>query len=231
MLTIGETTHNCNLETKKLTIDTGDKEYRIRRHIVGEGLQGQWEMLSMKYEKPSALQGQGLLKILEKVWGKNETFSGHQAGLGFLFLYSLLSGDIRAKVTGSEYGGGWMGSNVMSSSFSFGGRRAMGSSSSDSHRFGLLLTQLLKDKQTKSLPASIINVLGRNRQVSLRMPKFKDSRKVTNTPFFNGWVDETEPRSPLAELFGKVVPIMVSMKRKGAFHFPPPPPHVVSVDN
>ena len=68
LLTIGETTHNCNLETKKVTIDTGDKEYRIRRHVIGEGLQGQWEMLSMKYEKPSALQGQGLLMILEKVW-------------------------------------------------------------------------------------------------------------------------------------------------------------------
>lgn len=95
----------------------------------------------------------------------------------------------------------------------------------DSHRFALLLAQFYGDKQTKSLPASIINVLCRNRQVSLRMPKFKDTRKSTQTNQFNGWVDETEPRSPLAELFGKIVPAMVNLKRKGVFHFPPPPPH------
>ena len=68
-------------------------------------------------------------------------------------------------------------------------------------------------------------VLGRNRQVSLRMPKFKDTRKNAQSPFFTGWIDETEPRSPLAELFSKLVPTMTTMKRKGAFYFPPPPPH------
>jgi hypothetical protein len=58
------------------------------------------------------------------------------------------------------------------------------------------------------------------------MPKFKDTRKAQQTPFFNGWVDDQEPRSPLAELFTKLVPVMTVMKRKGAFHFPPPPPHL-----
>jgi hypothetical protein len=116
----------------------------------------------------------------------------------------------------SSGGGGGGGG----SSFKFG------RSSNDSHRFALLLTQLYTDKGAKSLPASVVNVLGRNRQVSLRMPKFKDSRKAQQTPFFNGWVDEQEPRSPLAELYSKLVPLMSSMKRKGAFHFPPPPPHL-----
>ena len=73
---------------------------------------------------------------------------------------------------------------------------------------------------------SVYSYSGRNRQVSLRMPKFKDSRKAQQTPFFNGWVDDQEPRSPLAELFAKLVPVMTTMKRKGAFHFPPPPPHL-----
>lgn len=132
--------------------------------------------------------------------------------------------DVRAKVTSSEWvGGGWKGSS--NTAFTYGGKKAFGSSSNDSHRFGLLLTQLYADKHTKSLPASIINVLGRNRQVSLRMPKFKDTRKAANSPFFNGWADEMEPRSPLAELFSRVVPLMTTLKRKGAFHFPPPPPH------
>jgi len=57
--------------------------------------------------------------------------------------------------------------------------------------------------------------VGRNRQVALRMPKFKDNRKSHQTPFFNGWVDENEPRSAIAELFGKLTPVMSVMKRKG----------------
>jgi thiol-disulfide isomerase/thioredoxin len=57
------------------------------------------------------------------------------------------------------------------------------------------------------------------------MPKFKDTRKAAQSPHFNGWTDDLEPRSPLAELFSKLVPVMTGMKKKGAFHFPPPPPH------
>lgn len=49
------------------------------------------------------------------------------------------------------------------------------------------------------------------------MPKFKDNRKSQQTPFFNGWVDENEPRSPLAELFNKLTPVMSVMKRKGIY--------------
>jgi hypothetical protein len=57
------------------------------------------------------------------------------------------------------------------------------------------------------------------------MPKFKDTRKNNRVPFFNGWTDELEPKSPIADLFGKLVPLMSTMKKKGAFHFPPNPPH------
>jgi hypothetical protein len=143
----------------------------------------------MKYEKPMGLTGQGLLKTLEKVWGGQETFSGKQCGLGFLFLYSLLSGEVRAKVISGGYGDGGGYSSFGKGGFgnygggsggvfTYAGRTAIGgSTSNDAHRFGLLMTQLYQDKHTKSLPASVINVLGRNRQVSLRMPKFKVSRQ------------------------------------------------------
>ena len=47
------------------------------------------------------------------------------------------------------------------------------------------------------------------------MPKFKDNRKSQQSPFYNGWVDENEPRSPLAELFCKLSPVMTVMKKKG----------------
>ena len=42
---------------------------------------------------------------------------------------------------------------------------------------------------------------------------------------FNGWTTDSEPRSPITELFTRAVPAMVDMKRKRAFHFPPAPPH------
>ncbi|KAJ1401818.1 hypothetical protein B484DRAFT_235649, partial [Ochromonadaceae sp. CCMP2298] len=218
-LTLGGSVHKCKLETKKQTRDDADGEFRIRRHVLGEGLAGTWEVLTMKFERPQGLYGSAVLKILEKVWSLKETMDGKQCGLGFMFLYSLFTGDCRVKVAGGGYEGG-------KSAFAGPYKYKSGSSSNDSHRFALLLTQLFVDKHSKSLPASVLNVLGRNRQVSLRMPKFKDSRKAQQTPFLNGWVDDTEPRSPLAELFSKLVPQMDSMKRKGAFHFPPPPPHL-----
>jgi hypothetical protein len=109
-----------------------------------------------------------------------------------------------------------------------GGGGGSSSSASDSHRFAVLCTQLLADRQAKSLPASVLNVLCRNRQVALRMPKFKDTRK-TSSVHFRGWADEAEPRSPLADLCAKLVPLMRSMKKKMAFHFPPPPPHAGEV--
>ena len=223
-LTMGDDIHKCNLERKVHTDGDDETEYRLRRHIISDGIQSLWEILSFKYEKPYGLSGQGALKILEKVWCNQESMSGKSCGLGFLFLYSLLSGDSRVKIHGgsSSYGSsygpqmqGFSSADFYSGAVSFSGFGKSSSSSNDSHRFALLLTQLYVDKNTKALPASIINVLGRNRQVSLRMPKFKDSRKADRSPYFNGWVDETEPKSPVAELFGKVVPMMTTMKRKG----------------
>lgn len=162
-LTIGKQVHKCKLETKKQTRDDVDGEFRIRRHVLGDGLAGMWEILTMKYEKPSGMYGLGVLKILEKVWAQKETMSGKQCGLGFMFLYSLFTGDSRCKVSGGgEYGGGkssFVGPFRYGASSSGGGKSG-GTSSNDSHRFALLLTQLYTDKHTKSLPASVINVLG-----------------------------------------------------------------------
>jgi hypothetical protein len=49
----------------------------------------------------------------------------------------------------SMSGGGW-------GSFS----STKSNSTNDAHRFGLLLTQLYADRHSKSLPASVINILG-----------------------------------------------------------------------
>lgn len=222
-LAIGSSVHKCNLEKKKLFQDETDKEFRLRRHEISEGIAGKWEILTMNYEKPFGLTGPGLIKLLEKVWKGSESFSGQECGLGFLFLYSLLSGETKCRVISANEGfSSFPGYGKYSS---WGKGATTGGSSNDSHRFAVLLTQLYADKQHKSLPASVVTVLCRNRQISLRMPKFKDTRKVSTTSYFQGWCDEVEPRSPTSELFSKIVPLMTMIKKKGGFHFPPLPPH------
>ena len=92
--------------------------------------------------------------------------------IGFIHLFS------GAKVTFSGYkSGGW------------GNRRRQGTTS-DAHRFAVLLSQLYQGRHAKSVQASVINVLARNRQVCLRMPKFKDTRSERQGRVFNGWTTD-----------------------------------------
>ena len=235
ILSFGRVIHSVKLDRMKVNINNSDTDVSIRKHILGDGLQGLWEQIVTMYEKPQGLSGSGAIKLFEKIWSSSEGYKGDICGLGFLFLYNLLSGELRVKVIGSDYGsfggyGAMTGYGGYGSyggggfgGFSFGGKSA--NSSTDSHRYATLLAQLYYDRRKKSLPASVINVLVRNRQVSLRMPKFKDTRQHNQSKFFTGWTDESERVSPVAELFQKIVPVMANLKRKGAFHFPPPPPH------
>ena len=39
--------------------------------------------------------GGSVLTILEKVWSNSEDYSGEKCGLGFIFLYELLTGQAR----------------------------------------------------------------------------------------------------------------------------------------
>lgn len=168
-ITIGNDVHTIKLDNRRYTRSNADGEFKIRRHNLGDGLSGLWEVLTMKYEKPSGLYGIGILKILEKVWSKKETMSGQQCGLGFMFLYNLYTGESRCKVSGgggiNDFKGG-IGPQ-MNPFFMFGGKKlgsgSSSSSSNDSHRFALLLTQLYTDKHMKSLPASVLNILGKKK--------------------------------------------------------------------
>jgi thiol-disulfide isomerase/thioredoxin len=170
------------------------------------------------------------LKLFKKVWSSFESMKGESCGLGFIFLYSLLSGESRRKVVGGDYGGyggggGGGGGGGLSLQFiSMVGRLLVLLQMILIVSQPYLLSYIYTDRRTKSLPNLVINVLMRNRQVSLRMPKFKDSRK-SQSPFFIGWTDDQEPFSPLADLFSKVAPMMSTLRRKGTFHFPPGPPH------
>lgn len=49
---------------------------------------------------------------------------------------------------------------------------------------------------------------------------------MRQSPIFNGWMDENEPRSNIAELFTKLVPALQQLKQqRGALRSPPQPPY------
>ena len=216
--------------------DGGGEASKLRRHFVGEGLRGQWELLSVKYTPPASLYGASVLGVIEKVWSGDESFAGAKYGFGFLLLYALFQGDLKAHVCGSSWstGGLWgslgwgsVGSDRPRDGAAFApfpGKKAK--QTNDSHRLALLLTQLYSDRRVKSVWGSLVNVLGRNKQLCVRLPRFRDSRRKRRSNVFNGWVDDAEPKSPLGELFEQVVPVMQKLrKRRGALLFPPKPPH------
>ena len=193
---------------------------KLRRHVVGPGLQGQWEMLSLKFAPPMSMSGQAALSVLEKLWATSDDLAGRTQGFGFLFLYNLLQGSTRVSCISSGGGfGGFGGFKGFG-----GGRRDFGKN--DGHRFAMLATQLFSDKHKRSLLASCVHVLANNRHVCVRMPKLRDNRKSRQSPLFNGWCDEAEPQSPLSDLFAKLVPTIQRLKRqRGALRYPPKPPH------
>lgn len=193
--------------------DDGQKQ-RLRRHVrSGDGLQADWEMLSLMYSPPLSMVGNSAMSVLEKAWGEGDSLNGQKSGLGFLFLYQLLRGTTRVSVISS---GGY--ADMWAS------RRSGGKN--DAHRFALLLHQLMADSSKRGLLSSCIGTLVRNRHVCVRAPKFRDSRKMRQSPVYNGWTDENEPNSPVSELFGKLVPFLQRLKRqRGALRFPPTPPY------
>ena len=202
--------------------ERGEETQRLRRHLIKDGILGMLEMQSVMHQPPHSLVGESCLTTLQKVWSNEESLSGRACGLGFLFIYSLLQGQQRAKVLSSGFSDWFLGD----SAFGFGGIGGgglMSASASDSHRLGLLLTQLLTDAKTKGVLASVLNVMGRNKQLSVRFPEFRDTRKNRSNYIFNGWTDDREPKSAILDLFDKLVPLMQGMKKSkhGSFIFPP----------
>ena len=211
---------------------------KVRRHVKSEGLRGEWEMLSLQFNMNvgRTLIGSSALDLLEKVWNGKEDMNGKKCGGGFLLLYTLLQGQMRCRIVSGSKGRGFGGFGGMYGGFGNGGggkggysawvKKQRSSQGTDSHRLATLLAQLYSDIRTKSVMASIINVMVRNKQLGVRMPKFKDTRKVKKGSVFNGWVDEKEPTSPLGDMFNTIVPTLVALKRKrGTILFPPKPPY------
>ena len=123
--------------------------------------------------------------------------SGESCKLGFLFLYNLLSGRLRVRICGGN----------------------------DSHRLATLMSQLYFDRKDKTMMNSVVNVLIRNPAFCARLPRFKDTRKMSRVPRFNGWTDDREPVSPLHNLFQALVPQLREYGDMKIVRYPPPPPH------
>eukprot|EP00808_Paulinella_micropora_P006835 g75373.t1 len=193
------------------------KGNRVRRQVLTDAFSAQWEVMSLKFEAPLSLRGVSALRILEKIWSKGEDMQGEKAGLGFLFLYGLLQGQLWCKIVAS---GGWASLFDMMEAEGGGGR------ASDSFRFGCLLAQLYTDHRAKSLCSSIVTVLAQNKQLCPHLPRFRDTRKIKKTAIFNGWTDLREPRSPLRDLFKSLVPALRRFRRRrNVMKFPPDPPY------
>lgn len=229
-LRIGDNNVVCKIQGggDGMSQESNGETQRLRRHCMKEGLEGQWEMMSVVYKPPFSLYGESALKILQKVWRGNETLNGKNCGLSFIFLYALFQGQMRCRVLTSGYSDWWKSDGGYGYGGYDGGKSySSSSSSSDSHRLGLLLAQLYSDRNSKSVYASVINVLGRNKQLCVRMPEFKDTRKSRQSSVFNGWTDTREPRSAVGDLFNKVVPLLQGLKKskQGSLVFPPKPPH------
>jgi thiol-disulfide isomerase/thioredoxin len=205
--------------------ERSDETQRLRRHVIKDGIFGMLEMMSVIYKPPLNLNGEPCLQMLQKVWSGHETLSGKECGLGFIFIYCLLQGQTRSKVLSSGFSDWWLSDSAFGMGGLGGGRmgHATASSANDSHRLGLLLTQLLVDAKTKSVFASVLNVMGRNKQLSVRFPEFRDTRKNRSSNVFNAWTDDKEPRSAVADLFNKLIPLMQGMKKSkhAPFVFPP----------
>jgi hypothetical protein len=104
--------------------------------------------------------------------------AGSPLKLGFLYLYGLLTGTNKVKFLAND----------------------------DSASTATLLALLMRDyRGGRGLMASVLNILLRNQVLANRMPQFKDRRKY-KTEKINGWTDEKESTSPIADLFESLIP-------------------------
>eukprot|EP00961_Rhodomonas_salina_P003448 47925-Rhodomonas_salina.1 len=123
-LRIGDETFICYIKEGETPYQArGDEAQALRRHFCKEGLAGQWEMMSVRYNAPSMLYGEQVVKELQGLWTAEEDFMGKANGRGFLFIYSLLHGQTKCKLIttfgggygygggygGYDWGGGWLG--------------------------------------------------------------------------------------------------------------------------
>ncbi len=108
------------LQTKKVGIE-----------MKKDDLSNHWRSLSVNYAAPRAISGVQLFDTVDALWAGNEDCSGTIVNHGFLFLYELFTGTVKAKLGGEPV-------NVT---------------------LAILLTQLLADKNEIALMPSVVCTL------------------------------------------------------------------------
>jgi hypothetical protein len=157
--------HTIDFDGKVVTTSDG-LMHRLRQHLLGDGFAAMWELLKIRYDKPLSLHGKNMITVLNKLWNGRESINGNDTGLSFIFLYAMLCGEIKCKLLGShdDYGKWGLQANANKRNFE-GAFESNRDNSNDSIRFAILLSQFYSDIHMKSLPASLINILCRNKQV------------------------------------------------------------------
>ncbi len=116
--------------------------------------------------------------------------TGSVLKLGFLFLYGLMTGTNKCKILSND----------------------------DSMTTATLLTLMCRDYRQRNFLSSILNLMIRNPHLANKLPQYRDRRKYKNEKV-NGWPDEKEPISPIAELFDSLLPMLVM--EIGSIKMPP----------
>jgi len=143
--------------------------------------QSAWDSLTIRYAAPRSLSGVMVLDTAWQFWTQEEDRLGNRFRLGFLFLYNLFTGAIKAKIGVTDC----------------------------ARSLAVLLSELLQDRREQSMLGSILNILARNPHLCELMPKWKDTRRYTGNDIVKGFPDEEEPESPLATLLEAIIPILV----------------------
>jgi hypothetical protein len=146
-----------------------------------EGDSKSWEHLQVMFSCNNQISSDLLLRVISGFWKGIESTLGEELNLGFLFLYGLFTGTIKAKVGNND----------------------------NSRTVAIILTQLLSDCRSGSFLASILNILVRNPLICDKLPPFKDNRKQKQ-PLITAKGSANEPVAPLDELFASLIPCLLS---------------------
>ena len=110
-----------------------------------------------------ALSGMMLINTIHQFWGGLETLAGNRLSMGFLFLYNLFTGSIKAKVQTLST------KKNRKANLSF--LLLQICSNDDSHSIASILSQLLGDKQEYSILGSLLDIMARNPELCKKLPK------------------------------------------------------------
>jgi hypothetical protein len=132
--------------------------------------------LEVTYSAPNQSSANAALDVINKFWPGQEDMAGHAHGLGFLYLYELMTGTKQCKIL----------------------------STNNSISVARLLFEMTSDKSETALLPSILNLMSRFPQLIPLMPKYVD-RRSQKTATISGVGNDVDLISPLGQLLAAVL--------------------------